>query len=103
MRKVKFAILALLASASVATVMQPDPAHAVCRNFEASHNGTNMLHPTGATGAAVNKLMGKVDAWQREKRLKKVRMSKVRTHCGPWFNKYLLPHRQCVAKARACG
>ena len=103
MRRVKFFICVLFAGVAVATVMQPEPAHAICRNFEASHNGTNMFHPTGATGAAVNKLMGKVDAWQREKGLKKVRMGKVRTRCGPWFNKYLLPHRHCVAKARACG
>lgn len=82
---------------------QSNEAHAVCRNFEASHNGTDMFHPTGAEGAAINKLMGKVDSWQRQNNLKSIRMTRVRTKCGPWFTKYLLPHRHCVAKARACG
>ena len=48
-------------------------------------------------------MMAKVDAWQRTKGLKSIRMTKVKTHCSDWFMKYLLPHRHCVAKARACG
>lgn len=76
--------------------------HAVCRTMEASHNGTDMFHETGATGAAINKLLIKVDQLKAEKGLARVRMGRVRTKCGPWFTKYMLPHRHCVAKARVC-
>ena len=71
--------------------------------MEASHNGTDMFHETGAVGAAVNKLLAKVDQLKIEKAPRKVRMGRVRTKCGPWFEKYLLPHRHCVAKARVCS
>lgn len=85
-------------------MLAAQPASArICQTFEASHNGTDMFHRTGAVGAAVNKLMGKVDAWQRDKGLKDVRMSRVKTKCGPWFEKYMLLHRHCVATAKACG
>lgn len=90
-----------VAAAALASVTVP--AQAACQVFEASHNGTNMFHPTGAEGAAVNKLMAKVDSWQQRKGIKDIRMTKVRTKCGPWFTKYMLPHRHCVAKARACS
>lgn len=83
-------------------VLAPGPADAACRTMEASHNGTDMFHETGAVGAAVNKLVSKVDQLKIEKAPRRVRMGRVSTKCGPWFNKYLLPHRQCVARARVC-
>lgn len=82
---------------------EPVTAQAKCRNFEASHNGTDMFHPTGAKGAAVNKLMQKVEAWQKTNGIGKIRMTRVRTKCGDWFMKYGLRHKHCVARARACG
>lgn len=103
MRPVRKFIFIAAVGVALAVVAAPASARTLCRNFEASHNGTDMFHPSGAVGAAVNKLVAKVDAWQREKSLQNVRMGKVRTKCGPWFQKYLLPHRNCVAKARACG
>ena len=84
-------------------VMSSEPSHAVCRNFEGSHNGTNLFHPTGALGAAINDVLEKVKNWEQENGYKKVRMGKVRTKCGERFMKYLLPHRHCVAKVRACA
>jgi len=83
-------------------IMTASPAQAVCRTLEGSHNGTNMFHETGAAGAAINKLLAKVDQLKIEKAPKRVRMGRVRTKCGPWFEKYLLPHRNCVARARVC-
>ena len=80
----------------------PDKAHAACKTMVGSHNGTNMFHESGALGAAINDLLVKVDHLKIEKNLKKVRMGRVRTKCGPWFEKYLLPHRHCEAKARVC-
>lgn len=103
MRAIKDILCVLCLAVAVGVAAVPDPAQAACRNFEASHNGTNMFHPTGAAGAAVNKLMRKVEAWKQERGIKKVRMTKVRTKCGDWFMKYMLPHKHCVAKARACG
>lgn len=103
MRAFRLAVSASLILAGLVFVMKSEPAQAACRNFEASHNGTDLFHPTGAVGAAANKLMAQVDSWQQEKGYKKIRMSKVRTRCGKWFIKYLLPHRHCVARARACG
>lgn len=103
MRSVKRAVYMGLASGILVLALTGEPASAACRSFEASHNGTNMFHPTGATGAAINKLMAQVDNWQRQKGYKKVRMTTVRTKCGDWFTKYMLPHRHCVAKTRACA
>ena len=82
--------------------LSPGQASAVCKTMEGSHNGTNMFHETGAVGAAINDLLVKVDQMKIEKGLKRVRMGRVRTKCGPWFEKYLLPHRNCVARARVC-
>ena len=86
----------------IALAAVPVMGHAACRTMEASHNGTDMFHETGATGAAINKLLAKVDQLKIEKGVKRVRMGRVRTKCGPWFTKYFLPHRHCVAKARVC-
>jgi hypothetical protein len=101
MRAINSAIAMLFVAVALSVTVTP--ASAACRNFEASHNGTDMFHETGAEGAAINKLMAQVESWKRERGIKKVRMTRVRTKCGPWFTKYLLPHRHCVAKARACG
>ena len=87
----------------LAAVTHSQPAAARCKDFQASHNGTDLFHPTGAQGAAVNKLMTQVEAWQKANGITKLRMSKVRTQCGDWFMKYGLPHKHCVARARACG
>lgn len=76
--------------------------HAACKTMEASHNGTDMFHETGAGGAAINKLLGKVENLKAVKSAKRVQMGRVYTKCGPWFEKYLLPHRHCVARARVC-
>jgi hypothetical protein len=70
--------------------------------MEASHNGTDMFHESGAAGAAVNKLLVKVEQLKIEKSPELVRLGQVRTKCGPWFEKYLLQHRHCVAKAQVC-
>jgi len=78
------------------------PAYAVCKTMVGTHNGTDMFHETGAVGAALNKLMAKVEYVKQETGSKRVRMGRVRTKCGPWFTKYMLPHRHCVAKARVC-
>lgn len=85
-----------------AGLLLPVAAQAACKTMEASHNGTDMFHETGAVGAAINKLLVKVEKLKVEKAPRRVRMGRVRTKCGPWFTKYLLPHRHCVAKARVC-
>lgn len=77
-------------------------AQAACKTLKASHNGTDMFHETGAVGAAINKLLYKVNQLKSEHPKRRVRMGRVRTKCGPWFNKYFLPHRHCVAQARVC-
>lgn len=99
MRLTSFCVCGLVAGV---LVLAPGSAGAACRTMEASHNGTDMLHETGAVGAAVNKLVIKVDQLKIEKAPRRVRMGRVSTKCGPWFTKYLLPHRQCVARARVC-
>ncbi len=60
MRYLRVALCVVIASGVVA-LMMPSPAHAVCRTMEASHNGTDMFHESGAAGAAVNKLLVKVE------------------------------------------
>jgi hypothetical protein len=102
MRAVRVALYVVITGGFL-VILTPDRAHAVCRTMEASHNGTDMFHETGAVGAAINKLVAKVDQLKIEKAPRKVRMGRVRTKCGPWFEKYLLPHRHCLAKARVCA
>lgn len=89
--------------AFIVATTSPQAAVAKCRNFEASHNGTDLFHSTGAKGAAVNKLITEVEQWQKANGIAKIRMTKVRTKCGDWFMKYGLRHKHCVAKVRACG
>lgn len=102
MRGVRFAAAALVATCLAIIVMGPAPAEARCRTFQASHNGTDMFHPTGAVGAATNKLVWQVERWRKQKGVARVRFGKIRTKCGDWFMKYGLPHKHCVAKARVC-
>lgn len=94
----------LAAGAIVCVVMQPDPAAARCKTWTATHNGTNLFYPNegGAAGTAANKLLWQVENFKREKRLKRIRVGKIRTQCGEWFMKYLLPHKHCIAKAQVC-
>ena len=80
----------------------PVTAQAKCKNFEGYHNGTNIFHETGAQGAAINHLLSQIEIWKRGTGIKKVRMGRVKTHCGKPFNKYLLMHVRCTAKARVC-
>ena len=101
MRSVAFVACVVMVGATL-TAMTPKSAYAVCKTMRASHNGTDMFHETGAAGAAVNKLITQVEILQQQNPKRRVRMSRVRTKCGPWFNKYLLPHRKCVAQARVC-
>ena len=101
MRSVYMALCVVIVS-GVLGITTPDKAHAACRTMVGSHNGTNMFHETGALGAAINKLLAKVDQLKIEKAPRRVRMGRVRTKCGPWFEKYLLPHQNCIAKARVC-
>ncbi|MEM8744270.1 MAG: hypothetical protein AAGF14_06515 [Pseudomonadota bacterium] len=101
MRSVAFvAGVALTGALLIST--SSSPAMAVCRTMQASYNGTDMFHETGAEGAATNRLLIQIDALRRQKAPKKVRMGRVSVKCGQWFMKYLLPHKHCVAKARVC-
>ncbi len=99
---VAFVSIGLLAGAFF--VMMSDPAEARrCYAFEASHNGTDMFNPDGgAEGTAKNKLLYAIESWRREKGYKRVRIGRVKTKCGGWYIKYLLPHRTCTARARVC-
>ncbi len=101
MRRVQVALSIFFAIGFV-FMSTPAKVEAACKTMQASHNGTDMFHETGAEGAAINQLLAKVDQLKIEKAPRKVRMGRVRAKCGPWFQKYLLPHRHCVAKARVC-
>ncbi len=83
-------------------MVSPELADARCKTFNASHNGTDMFYATGTEGTVKNKLLSYVDQWQNEKGIKRVRVGRVRIKCGDWFVKYLLPHRNCKARARVC-
>jgi len=86
----------------VFSMVAPERAEARCKTFKASHNGTDMFYATGTEGTVKNKLLFYVDQWQNEKGIKRVRVGKVRIKCGDWFVKYILPHRNCKARARVC-
>lgn len=88
--------------AGSALFLPAQPGHARCTMLEASHNGTDMFYDDGAAGTAENKLLAHVDRLKREKGVKRVRVGRIRTRCGDWFMKYMLPHKTCVAKARVC-
>ncbi len=87
---------------SAIVVMTPVPAEAKCVWFKASHNGTDFFYSDGAAGTAEWKLMDMINQWKAAKGIKKVRIRKSKTKCGGWFIKYMLPHKNCVAKARVC-
>jgi hypothetical protein len=101
MRAVRVAISVVIAMGFL-FMSAPHKAQAACKTLIGSHNGTNMFHESGALGAAINDLLVKVDHLKIEVAPKKVRMGQVRTKCGPWFEKYLLPHQNCKARARVC-
>ena len=94
------AIFAVVLAAGIGAL--PELVQAKCKNFEGYHNGTNVIHETGAQGAAINHLLSQIAIWKREKGISKVRMGKMKTRCGKPFTKYLLTHSRCTAKARIC-
>lgn len=104
MRSTRLAACALLTTIAVSLVIMPGTAQAKCRTWTATHNGTNLIYPNegGAAGTAANKLLWQVEQWKKEKGIKRVRIGKIRTKCGEYFMKYLLPHQHCIAKARVC-
>jgi hypothetical protein len=61
-----------------------------------------MFNPEGAVGTARDKLLFGIEEWKRENGVKRVRIGKIRTKCGEWYMKYLLPHKTCTARARVC-
>lgn len=98
--RVRFLFLAGLIA--LVPVMTPDPAEARCRWFKQTHNGTDFFYSDGAAGTAEWKVKSAITQWTAAKGIKrfKIRMSK--TKCGPWFIKYALPHKHCIAKGRVC-
>lgn len=94
--------IAFCAGLTIFLTLSPDVAEARCKTFEASHNGTDMFYDDGTEGTVKNKLLWYVEQWQRENNVKRVRIGRIRIRCGDWFVKYLLPHRNCKAKARVC-
>jgi len=102
MKKITALSAVLLAGFLMFSMALPDRAQARCKTFKASHNGTDMFYDTGTEGTVKNKLLSYVDQWQNEKGIKRVRVGRVRIKCGDWFVKYLLPHRNCKARARVC-
>lgn len=94
----------VLTTLAVSLAVMPTTAQAKCRTWTATHNGTNLIYPNqgGAAGTAANKLVWQVEQWKKEKGIKRVRIGKIRTKCGEYFIKYLLPHQHCIAKASVC-
>ena len=104
MRKIFIASVSAALLAGVFVISTPDSAEARrCYTFKESHNGTDMFNPDGgAKTAATIKLNTSIELWQQKKGIKKVRIGKVKTKCGEWYIKYLLPHHTCTARARVC-
>ena len=103
MRAVRILKSVLVVTVFGAVVMNVSPAAARCYTFQESHNGTDMFNPDGgAKTAATIKLNTSIELWQQKKGIKKVRIGKVKTKCGEWYIKYLLPHHTCTARARVC-
>jgi hypothetical protein len=102
MRSVRIA--ACIVALGLAAGLNPGTAEARCKTWTATHNGTDLFYPNegGAAGTAANKLVWEVEQWQKEKGIKRVRIGKIKTSCGEWFMKYLLPHKHCIAKASVC-
>jgi len=95
-------IVLLAIGFAAGAMLPPAQAHGRCKTFEASHNGTDMFYDTGTEGTVQNKLLSYVDQWQKENGIKAVRIGKIKIKCGDWFVKYLLPHKNCKARARVC-
>lgn len=104
MRIWQIAAFVFVFSFAASALLLPHPAEARCKEWTASHNGTDLFYPNdgGAAGTAANKLVWQVEQWKKENGIENVRIGKIRTSCGDWFTKYLLPHKHCVAKARVC-
>ncbi len=104
MRTHSLSVSIAAAGIGAALMMAPAPAEARCKTWTATHNGTDLFYAGegGAAGTAANKLLWQVEQFKKEKGLRRVRVGKIRTQCGDWFIKYLLPHKHCVAKARVC-
>ena len=103
MRSVGMLISAVALCAVAVVALTPEPAQAHrCTIFKASHNGTDMFYDTGTEGTVKNTLLWYVAQWQKESGVKRVRIGKLTIKCGDWFVKYLLPHRNCKARARVC-
>ena len=103
MRTGFIAFVSLLILVAALLVISPRSAEAHrCLMFKASHNGTDMFYDTGTEGTVKNKLLLSVEQWKKENGVKRVRIGKLTIKCGDWFMKYLLPHKNCKAKARVC-
>ncbi len=104
MRRFGLAVTGVAIGALLVVSVLAPPAEARCRVWEATHNGSGLFYPRdgGGAGTAANKLVWQVEQWQKRTGIKKVRISKIATHCGDSFMKYLLPHRHCIARARVC-
>ncbi len=102
MRGFRVAFLILAVAFVIGSVMTPVPAEARCRWFKATHNGTDFFYADGAAGTAEWKVKDMIERWTAAKGIKRYRIRKSKTRCGDWFMKYGLPHKHCIAKARAC-
>ncbi len=102
MRALRGLIVLLVMSFAAGAMLTPAQAHGRCKTFTASHNGTDMFYDTGTEGTVKIKLLSYVQQWKQENGVKRVRIGKVTIKCGDWFVKYLLPHKNCKARARVC-
>lgn len=103
MRRLRFVLLVPVLSVFLSALTPPQAAYARCKTVTTSHNGTELFNgPGGAAFVATNKLMAYADDLKRTRRAKRVRVGKVKTWCGDWFMKYLLPHKNCKARAQVC-
>lgn len=95
---------ALGALVAAAIVVMPDTAEARrCNTVTTSHNGTELFNgPGGAAFMATNKLMRHAEQLRIARKARTVRVGKVKTWCGDWFMKYMLPHKHCKARALVC-
>jgi len=102
MRKFHISVFLLTLGMGSIILPSPEPAQARCKQWTTSHNGTDLFYRTGTEGTVKNKLYWEVEQWSKQKKIKRTRVGKIKITCGKWFMKYLLPHRQCIARARVC-
>lgn len=103
MREIRKTGLVLAVGVGVCVGVAAAPAQARCVIMSAGHNGTDLFNgPGGARKVATNKLYAAIEDFKQSRRLRRIRVGRVRTSCGKWFTKYLLPHRHCRARARVC-